>query len=113
MDFKSKIIKERKQGALLGGVLPVLALLIANYILLQNHPITVDEFGLLRVQKSYTSFLIENLTDPGKYLVFFCLSINMLLVLFFTSKKRDALAKGVVIPTVLFAVILVSLRLLL
>lgn len=113
MDYRKKIAKERKQGALIGFALPIVALLIANYVLLQYHPITVDEFGLLRVQKSYLSFLIENLTDPGKYLVFFCLSSNMLLVLFFTSKKKDAVANGVVIPTVIFAVVLISLRLLL
>ena len=43
--------KERLVGVLVGTVLPVVTLLIANYVLLQYYPITIDEFGLNKEQR--------------------------------------------------------------
>tara|TARA_B100000795_G_C22350439_1_gene268513 strand:- start:43 stop:384 length:342 start_codon:yes stop_codon:yes gene_type:complete len=105
--------KQRVIGAIVGAVLPVVTLLIANYVLLQYYPITIDEFGLIRVQKDYTAFLWENIAEAGKYAVFFCLSINMPLVMLLSQRKLLLVANGVVIPTVIYSVVLVYLRILL
>lgn len=105
--------KQRVIGAIVGALLPVATLLVANYVLLQYYPITIDEFGLIRVQKDYTAFLWENIAEAGKYAVFFCLSINMPLVMLLSQRKLLFVANGVVIPTVIYSVVLVYLRILL
>ena len=105
--------RERLVGVLLGTLLPVITLLIVNYVLLQYYPITIDEFGLIRVQRDYSAFLWENIAEAGKYAVFFCLSINMPLVMLLSQRKLLFMANGVVIPTVIYSVVLVFLRILL
>lgn len=104
--------KERIRGALIGAILPVVLLLISSYILLQFHPLTVTEFGFAIAQNDYGDYLLENITEPEKYTAFFCLSANMAFVWYLTAKKKEVMANGVILPTVIYAVVLVALRLL-
>lgn len=109
----SKANKQRRtKGIILGTIVPVVTLLIANYILLLNHPITVSEQGFIVVQYDYWDYLMENLTDTGKYAAFFCMSANIAIIWFISNKKNDYLANGIVIPTVVYAMFLVFIRIL-
>lgn len=109
----SKANRDRRlKGILIGIVVPVITLFIANYILLRMHPLTVSEQGFIVVQYDYWAYLMENLTDTGKYAAFFCMSANIAIIWFISGKKNDYLANGIVIPTVVYAMFLVFIRIL-
>ncbi len=108
----NELDKKRLKGISLGALLPVLLLLIVGlYGFHINKPWVIGENNFAAAPSSYFGVIWVYLISVNYYHVFFCLSANMLAVWFLTSKNKNTIANGIVIPTAIYAVLLVVVRL--
>ena len=108
----NELNKKRIRGFFLGAFLPIVLLLIVGfYGFCFDMPWMVVENSFAGAPTSYFGVIWVYLISQSHYHVFFCLSANMLTVWFLTSKNKNTIANGIVIPTVIYAVLLIVVRL--
>jgi hypothetical protein len=113
MNLLKKQRKKRFEGILIGAFLPIVLLMISGlYGFYVKRPFIIDENSFAAAPSSYFGVLWIYLISVSYYHVFFCLSANMLGVWFLTRKNKNSMANGVVLPTAVYAVFLVAIRLL-
>ena len=106
--------KKRFQGVLMGTFLPIVLLLIIGlYGFYISRPFVIAENSFAAAPSTYFGVIWVYLISVSYYHVFFCLSVNMITVWFLTQKNKNSMANGVVLPTAVYAVFLVAVRLLL
>ena len=116
MNLVNEVNKQRIKGIFLGAVAPVIALFIlsvmAYFKIIFDRPNLTDEVTSLTVGASslFGVFWIYA-TSASYFQVFYCLSVNMLAVWFLTNKNKNLIANGIVMPTAVYAVLLVVVRL--
>ncbi|MBL56561.1 MAG: hypothetical protein CMP61_05190 [Flavobacteriales bacterium] len=109
--------KKRIKGVVIGAVAPVVALFVlsvmAYFKIIFDRPYLTDEVTKLTVGASslFGVFWVYA-TSASFFQAFFSLSVNMLLVFFFSNRQENSLANGIIVPTAIYALILVGLRLL-
>lgn len=97
----------------MGLFLPLILLLIMGlYGFYINRPFIIGENSFAAAPSSYLGVVWVYLTSVSYYHVFFCLSANMLSVWFLTRKNKNSMANGIILPTAVYAVFLVAVRLL-
>ena len=112
MNLFNELNKKRLKGVYLGAFLPIFLLLIVGlYGFYINKPWVIGENNFAAAPSTYIGVIWVYLISVNYYHVFFCLSANMLAVWFLTSKNKNSIANGVVLPTALYAVLLVVVRL--
>lgn len=105
--------KRRFKGVLIGVFFPVLLLLIFGlYGFYLKRPFVIGENSFATAPSSYLGVIWVYLVSVSYYHVFFCLSANMLSVWLLTRKNKSSMANGVILPTAVYAVFLVAVRLL-
>jgi hypothetical protein len=105
--------KKRFQGLLIGASLPIVLLLIIGlYGFYITRPFVITENSFAAAPGTYFGVIWVYLVSVSYYHVFFCLSANMISVWFLTRKRYNSMANGVVLPTAIYAVFLVAVRLL-
>ena len=105
--------KKRFKGVLLGVFLPLILLLITGlYGFYIKRPFIIGENSFAAAPSSYLGVVWVYLTSVSYYHVFFCLSANMLGVWLLTRKNKNSMANGIILPTAVYAVFLVAVRLL-
>ena len=105
---------ERLKGVVLGMFLPVILLLILGlYGFFISKPWVVGENSFAVAPTSYFGVVWVYLVSlKYKYHVLSCLSGNILAVLYLTRKNKNSMANGMILPTAVYAVVLVTVRLL-
>ena len=113
MDLNKEQNIKKFQGFLLGAFSPIILLLIIGlYGFYMNRPFVITENSFAAAPSSYFGVIWVYLVSVSYYHVFFCLSANMISVWFLTRKNNNSMANGVVLPTAVYAVFLVAVRLL-
>tara|TARA_Y100000739_G_scaffold144817_1_gene124850 strand:+ start:437 stop:778 length:342 start_codon:yes stop_codon:yes gene_type:complete len=113
MNLVKEVNKQRIKGMLFGAFLPIgLLLIVGLYGFYISKPWVIGENSFAAAPGTYIGVVWVYLISVNYYHVFFCLSANMLAVWFLTNKNKNAIANGVVLPTALYAVLLVVVRLL-
>jgi len=112
MNLVNELNKKRIKGIFIGAFLPILLIFIVGfYGFYFDRPWMVVENSFAGAPTSYFGVIWVYLISQSHYHVFFCLSANMLAVWFLTNKNKNSMANGIVLPTALYAVLLVVLRL--
>jgi len=112
MDLIKLERKKRIQGVVIGLIIPIVLLLIVGiYGFTVSRPIMIDENNFAIAPHSYLGVLMVYITSISYYHAFFCLSGNMAAVWYLTGKKKNSMANGIIVPTAIYALILVALRL--
>ena len=104
--------KKRLNGALLGTLLPIILLLIVSlYGFFVKRPFVIGDNSFAAAPSSYWGVVWVYFMSVNYFQVFFCLSANMLAVWLLTNKNKNLIANGVILPTAIFALVLVIIRL--
>ena len=105
---------KRLKGVFLGVFLPIVLLLILGlYGFFINKPWIVGENSFAVAPSSYLGVIwVYLISLKYKYHIFSCLSGNILAVLYLTNKNKNSMANGMILPTAVYAVLLVAVRLL-
>lgn len=112
MDLVKIEKQKRLKGLLAGALLPIVLLLIVGlYGFFVDRPYMMIEGGFIIAPKTYLGVLTLYLKSVSHYHAFFCVAGNMALVWLLTNKKKNSMANGVIVPTTIFSLILVILRL--
>ena len=113
MNLANELNKQRIKGVFIGALLPIgLLLIVGLYGFYISMPWVIGENNFAAAPATYFGVVWVYLTSVNYYHVFFCLSANMLAVWFLTNKNKNVIANGLVIPTAIYAVLLVVVRLL-
>lgn len=112
MDLVKKEKRKRLNGIIVGAFLPVILLLLFGvYGFYVDRPYMMVEGGFIIAPNTYLGVLTLYIKSISHYHAFFCLTGNMALVWMLTGKKQNSMANGVIVPTAIFALVLVILRL--
>ena len=116
MDLIKEEKKKRVKGMIIGAVAPVVLLAVlsamAYFKIIFERPYITDDVTKLTIgATSWFGIVWIYITSVSFYQAFFSLSINMGLVFWFSNKNQNSIGNGVVIPTAIYALILVAIRL--
>ena len=108
--------QKRFRGIIIGAISPVLLLLIISVLsyfkIIFERPYLTDDATKLTVgASSLLGIFWIYATSVSFFQAFFSLSINMLLVFLFSSKNHTSMSNGIIVPTAIFALFLVFVRL--
>ena len=112
MNLVNELNKKRIKGIFLGAFLPIgLLLIVGLYGFYISKPWVIGENNFAAAPNTYIGVILVYLISVSYYHVFFCLSANMLAVWFLTNRNKNSMANGIILPTAVYAVLLVVVRL--
>jgi len=112
MDLVKEEKKKRLTGIITGAILPiVLFLIIGAYGYYFDRPFMASENNFAVGAHSYYQVLKIYLISISYYQVFFSISVNMIAVFYFSNKKQNSIGNGFIVPTAIYALVLVFIRL--
>lgn len=106
----------RLKGIALGTIAPIICLLgLGIYGYKVSRPIAIDSNGFAAAPHTFLGVMWVYIKDVDfyKYHVIICLSVNMILVWWFSKKKNDLFANGIIVPTAVYVVVVMVIKLLL
>lgn len=116
MDLIKLEKKKRLQGIIIGLIAPVFLLFViscfAYFKVIFERPYLTDDVTKLTVGATslFGVFWIY-ITSEFFFHAFFSLAINMGLVFYLSNKNKNSMAKGIIVPTAIYALTLVAIRL--